>query len=49
MIRSIQQGLLYQRPVHLTFAQVLVVIDVTVAGSLAKRFQAMQQASTIAS
>ena len=39
----------YQRPVHLTFAQVLVVIDVTVAGSLAKRFQAMQQASTIAS
>jgi len=39
----------YQWPVHLPFAHVLLVIDVMDAGSLAKRFQAMQQASTIAS
>ena len=40
---------LYQRPVQLTCAQLLVVIEVTVLGSLAKRFQAVQQASTLAS
>ena len=39
----------YQRPVQLTCAQLLVVIEVTVLGSLAKRFQAVQQASTMAS
>ena len=39
----------YQRPVQLTRAQLLVVIEVTVFGSLAKRFQAVQQASTMAS
>ena len=36
-------------PVQLTCAQLLVVIEVIVFGSLAKRFQAVQQAWTIAS
>ncbi len=40
---------LYQRLFHVTCAQVLVVIDVTMAGSPSKRFHALQQASTIAS
>ena len=40
---------LYQRPVQLTCAQLLVVIEVTVLGSFAKKFHALQQASTISS
>ena len=39
----------YQRPVQLTCAQLLVVIEVTVLGSLAKKFHALQQASTMSS
>ena len=39
----------YQRLFHVTCAQVLVVIDVTMSGSPSKRFHALQQASTIAS
>ena len=39
----------YQRPVQLTCAQLLVVIEVTVLGSFAKKFHALQQASTISS
>ena len=39
----------YQRPVQLTCAQLLVVIEVTVLGSFAKKFQALQQASRMSS
>ena len=38
-----------QRPFQLTCAQAREVIEVTVLGSLAKRFHAAQQASTMAS
>ena len=34
---------LYQRPVELTCSQFLVVIEVMAFGSVAKRFQAVQQ------
>ena len=40
---------LYQRPFQLTCAHDRSVIEVTVLGSLAKRFHAVQQASRIAS
>lgn len=38
----------YQRPYTMTLAQSRSVMEVTVAGSLAKRFRAEQQASTMA-
>jgi hypothetical protein len=38
-----------QLPFHLTCSQAHEVIEVTVLGSLAKRFHAAQQASTMAS
>jgi hypothetical protein len=41
--------ILYQRPFQLTCAHARDVIEVTVLGSLAKRFHAAQQASTMAS
>ena len=40
---------LYQQPVQLTCAQLLVVIEVTAFGSLAKKFQALQHASRMSS
>jgi hypothetical protein len=42
-------AVLYQRPFQLTCAHARDVIEVTVLGSLAKRFHAAQQASTMAS
>ena len=44
-----QKPFLYQRPFQLTCAHDRSVIDVTVLGSLAKRFHAVRQASRIAS
>ena len=46
---TIHFAISYQRPVQLTCAQLLVVIEVTVLGSFAKKFHALQQASTISS
>ena len=43
------RGHSYQRRVQLTCAQLLVVIEVTVLGSFAKKFHALQQASTMSS
>ena len=40
---------LYQRPFQLTCAQVREVMEVMAAGSFAKKFQALQQASTMSS
>ena len=42
-------GDLYQRPHQLTFAHGRWVIEAIALGSLAKKFQALQQASTMSS
>ena len=42
-------NLLYQRPFQLTCAQARVVMEAMALGSLARKFQALQQASTMSS
>ena len=49
MVRADLALLSYQRPFQLTCAHDRSVIEVTVLGSLAKRFHAVQQAPRIAS
>jgi hypothetical protein len=46
---NMKRWLLYRRPYRLTFAHSLVAIDAMISGWSAKRFQASQQASTMAS
>ena len=48
-IRVHLNSLLYQRPFHLTAAQVREVMEAMVLGSVAKKFQAEQQAVTMSS
>ena len=44
-----QQTRLYQRPFQLTCAQARVAMEAIAFGSFAKKFQALQQASTMSS
>ena len=46
---GLTHSLLYQRPFQLTCAQARVVMEAMALGSLARKFQALQQASTMSS
>lgn len=47
--KSFFSSLLYQRPIQLTSAQEREVMEAMAFGSLAKKFHAVQQASTMSS